>query len=89
MKTSMVVWSIANAFGSVKQKKYLLIASIALLGIILTGACAKHFGFRTLYNDANKMLHETENLREKPFLKAHLKIRWFVCQTPLAGIPFH
>lgn len=35
-------------------------------------ACKSRF-LRSTYNNANQLIHETENLLEKPFLKAHFK----------------
>jgi hypothetical protein len=40
--------------------------------IVAIQACETYY-FRSDYQDANKLLHETKNLQTKPFLKAHLK----------------
>lgn len=42
--------------------------------IVITGiqSCATYY-FRSNYKDANSLIHETKNLRTKPYLKAHLK----------------
>ncbi|TNE80735.1 MAG: hypothetical protein EP332_06880 [Bacteroidetes bacterium] len=47
-----------------------------LLAIIIFGAiaCNTYFhSFRSNYDNANSLIHETKNLQTKPFLKAHLK----------------
>jgi len=41
-------------------------------GVLLLYACTVHH-FRSNYKDVNELLYETENLNNKPFLKAHLK----------------
>lgn len=43
-----------------------------LLGLSFILACKTQY-FRNNYTDANKLLHETEQLKNKPFLKAHMK----------------
>lgn len=48
---------------------YALTVSVVIIGI---QACAKYY-FRSNYKDANSLIHGTENLQTKPFLKAHLK----------------
>jgi len=45
---------------------------ISLLFLSFSFGCKKYF-FRANYSKANKVLHDTKNLKEKPFLKAHLK----------------
>lgn len=55
------------------MKKILIIAfCLICIGLIFT-TCAKQYGFRRNYSTANALLHETDNLATKPFLKAHLK----------------
>jgi len=44
-----------------------------LAGIFIFQSCSKTHLFRSNYNDANSLIHETGNLEMKPFLKAHLK----------------
>lgn len=54
--------------------KRIIILGISLLGLaLIVITCARHYGFRKDYSRANALLHETENLAAKPFLKAHLK----------------
>ena len=55
------------------KPSYRLIPLAALLALVflLIDACTKHY-FRSNYSEANKMLHETKNIKTKPFLKAHL-----------------
>jgi len=48
---------------------YILTITTAIIGI---QSCATYF-FRSNYNDANSLIHGTNNLQTKPFLKAHLK----------------
>lgn len=48
---------------------YFCIAMLAVAGI---QACAVG-NFRSNYKDANALIHETQQLQTKPFLKAHLK----------------
>jgi len=48
---------------------YLVAGVLLLLGV---QACKSTY-FRSNYHDANKLLHATEDLPTKPFLKAHLK----------------
>lgn len=46
----------------------ILIISIAIL------ACKRYeFEFRSSYREVNFLIHETQNIQSKPFLKAHLK----------------
>lgn len=47
---------------------------ITIIVCIVLGvhACQTYY-FRSNYKDANKLLHETHNLKTKPFLKTHLK----------------
>ncbi|MBX2965291.1 MAG: hypothetical protein KF845_04035 [Cyclobacteriaceae bacterium] len=40
--------------------------------VVVVQSCAKHF-FRSNYDTANSLLHETNNIQTKLFLKAHLK----------------
>ena len=55
------------------SKKLILYISILVAGIFTIQACKTYINFRSNYTDANKLMHETENLQIKPFLKAHLK----------------
>ncbi len=48
---------------------YTLVIVVAIIGI---QSCINHY-FRSNYKAANRLLHETNNLKTKPFLKAHLK----------------
>jgi hypothetical protein len=43
-----------------------------IIGIVALQACKMYY-FRSNYLDSNKLLHDTNNLQVKPFLKAHLK----------------
>lgn len=57
------------------MKKLILYTPIMLALFIGAQACKInniHY-FRSNYNDANSLLHQTEKLATKPFLKAHLK----------------
>jgi hypothetical protein len=47
---------------------------ILIIAFVSTGlqSCKTHY-FRSNYKEANKLLHESNNLKTKPFLKAHLK----------------
>ena len=42
-----------------------------VIGLLTIQACNPHY-FRSNYQDANKLLHETQNIKTKPYLKAHL-----------------
>ncbi len=55
------------------RKKLILYISVLIVGILIIQACKTYSNFRSNYDDANKLLHATENLQTKPFLKAHLK----------------
>jgi hypothetical protein len=44
---------------------------LLLFSIVVALSCNKHY-FRSNYKNANSLLHNTRNLKEKPFLKAHL-----------------
>lgn len=46
---------------------------LAIIVIIIAVQSCKTYYFRRNYSDANTLLHKTENLRTKIFLKAHLK----------------
>jgi len=48
---------------------FLVLLTIAML----TMQTCKNYYFRSNYEEANSLLHKTENLETKPFLKAHLK----------------
>lgn len=45
---------------------------ILVVGMILFQACKKYY-FRSNYTDVNTFIHETQNIKTKPFLKAHTK----------------
>jgi hypothetical protein len=45
---------------------------LVLLSCVGFVACTSHY-FRANYDSANQLLHETENLQERPFLKAHMR----------------
>jgi hypothetical protein len=53
-------------------KKIILYTSIIAIVVIAIQSCASYY-FRSNYTDANSLMHQTENLQTKPFLKAHLK----------------
>lgn len=48
-------------------------AIIALLAIVLIFESCKTYFFRSNYSDTNRLIHETNNLITKPFLKTHHK----------------
>ena len=50
-----------------------IFCSATFLAAILTLQACRIYHFRSDYQDANKLLYETDNLETKPFLKAHLK----------------
>jgi len=54
------------------KSKILLFGFVTALAIVGALSCST-YNFRTNYNSANTLLHGTENLKEKPYLKAHLK----------------
>jgi hypothetical protein len=45
---------------------------LLLFSILVALSCTKHY-FRSNYKEANQLLHSTDTLKTKPFLKAHLK----------------
>lgn len=55
---------------------------VIILTLIVVTICAcviaKHHYFREMYNDHNKLIHETSKMKDKPFLKAHM-INGSVC----------
>lgn len=53
------------------KKTILTILSVIAL-IFIIQACKTYY-FRANYQDTNSLIHETNNLQTKPFLKAHLK----------------
>ena len=55
-----------------KNKKRTFCIAILIIGIVAIQAC-KTYDFRSNYQDANKLMHETKNIKTKPFLKTHLK----------------
>lgn len=56
-----------------KVYKRLLLSALVLSGILFSIKSCKTYYFRENYQDANAMLHNTERMQERPFLKAHLK----------------
>ncbi len=57
-----------------KSRISMFIPMVILFTIITILACTSpKSDFRSNYKDANALLHETQNLRTKPFLKAHFK----------------
>jgi len=55
------------------MKKQNFTAIIALLVLVFSFESCKTYFFRSSYNDTNRLIHETNNLITKPFLKAHHK----------------
>ena len=53
-------------------KKISLIVLTLAIAVFAIQSC-NTYNFRSNYKGANSLLHETENLQTKPFLKAHLK----------------
>lgn len=47
--------------------------TLALAVVIIAIQSCASYQFRSNYKDANSLIHETQNLKTKPFLKAHLK----------------
>lgn len=45
---------------------------VLIIGMLFFQACKKYY-FRSNYNDVNTFIHLTENIKSKPFLKAHVK----------------
>ncbi len=54
------------------MKKFIFYILIGIALIFVIQACKTYY-FRSNYKEANSLIHETNNLRTKPFLKAHLK----------------
>ena len=55
------------------MKSKRLVFFISVLTILVTVFACNHYFFRSNYENGNALIHETENLKTKPFLKAHLK----------------
>ena len=55
-----------------KLTKLIWSAAAIIMVALIVLACSPYY-FRSNYNNANKLLHETKNPETKPFLKAHLK----------------
>lgn len=53
------------------NRKWMYLVFLILL-VVGTQACVTQF-FRSNYTDVNKLLHDTKNIKNRPFLKAHLK----------------
>lgn len=53
--------------------KKLTIYLVALVIIVLAIQACKKYNFRANYQDTNTLLHKTQNIQTKPYLKAHLK----------------
>jgi hypothetical protein len=54
------------------KPKFLSLSISTTLLVLSLSSCSKHY-FRSNYRDSNALMHETENLKTKPFLKAHMK----------------
>lgn len=52
--------------------KFTIYLVVLIIGLLTIQACKTYY-FRSNYQDANKLLHETHNINTKPYLKAHLK----------------
>jgi hypothetical protein len=55
-----------------RLNKLLMYILALVIGVLTIQACKTNY-FRSNYKEANKLLHETQNIQTKPFLKAHLK----------------
>jgi hypothetical protein len=55
------------------MRKFCLPAAALLVLILIATTCARQYGFRRSYSRANALLHDSQNLAAKPFLKAHLR----------------
>ncbi len=55
-----------------KNKKLTYLVVVLTIGIVTIQACKTYY-FRSNYQYANKLLHDTKNIAVKPFLKAHHK----------------
>lgn len=55
-----------------KKNKYFYYIIFIAAFIIFIQACKTYY-FRSNYTSANELIHSTENLKTKPFLKAHFK----------------
>lgn len=53
-------------------KKFFCYFWVVLIAVVGIQSCTTHY-FRSNYQDSNSLIHTTENLRTKPYLKAHLK----------------
>jgi hypothetical protein len=47
--------------------------TLAIVLVVMAFQSCSTYNFRSNYKGANRLIHETENLKTKPFLKAHLK----------------
>ncbi len=54
------------------MKKKITIFILSFVAVVVAGYSCKTHYFRSNYNEANRLLYETNNLQTKPFLKAHL-----------------
>ncbi len=55
-----------------KPKKLIFCIAVIITIIVAIEAC-ETYNFRSNYKEANELIHLTENIKIKPFLKAHLK----------------
>lgn len=55
------------------MKKISLVSAGLLALALIATTCARQYGFRRSYSQANALLHDSQNLAAKPFLKAHLR----------------
>jgi len=55
-----------------KSKKLTPSLVMLAVGMLTFQACTTYY-FRSNYQDANKLLHETKSMQTKPYLKAHLR----------------
>lgn len=55
-----------------KRKKIVTVVAIAIVSLLVFQQCKTYY-FRENYETANELIHKTNNLKEKLFLKAHLK----------------
>lgn len=58
-----------------KRMKYRLALYLIIITVLLfpVKSCVDHVNFRMHYTDVNKLIHENENVLQKPYLKAHTR----------------